>query len=62
MPDVNWSLLLAVATATLSGAVVTLRLVAPMTANETDNKVLSWLEKLEALLVKVVVPGKDRKP
>lgn len=58
----NWSLAFAIVTAVLSGALVTLRVVAPLTTTEKDNLVLRWLEKLEKVLVSVVVPGKYKLP
>lgn len=46
---------LAIAGALVAGAVVGLKVIAPMTATKTDDEVLARLEALEELLKKLAV-------
>jgi len=47
-----------VASAVVTGAVVALRVIAPLTSWKGDDFALTWAERLERLLATIFVPGK----
>ena len=49
----NLSMILSAAVGLIAGAVVALRVIAPMTKSKIDDEVLKRLEQLEKLLPKV---------
>lgn len=51
----NWQNVLLIVTSTISGAAVTLRLLAPLTRNTTDDRIATWLERAERVLKRLAL-------
>lgn len=46
-----------IALAVLGAFITALAVIAPLTKNDTDNKVLSFLQKVQAFVAKVISPS-----
>lgn len=55
MPD--FMLLAQVGMAILTAAIIVLAAIAPLTASDKDNKVLAFLRRVEAFILKMLVPS-----
>lgn len=59
MPDL--SLIVSVATAAVTAAVVLLAVISPITKTDRDDKFLAFLRWIEQALAKIVLPGRKLK-
>jgi hypothetical protein len=54
----NWMTLLTVVLTVVGAASVAVKLIAPLTATKTDDKVAGWLDKVVAVLSKLALNPK----